>query len=441
MLEIVAEPLTEGTVLADTYRLERVIGEGGMGVVWAARDVHDGRDVALKVLADDRATDPTQQARILREASAAMTIDHPNVVKVRAVLETDAGVPFIVMERLEGESLRALLLRRGALDPEVCLPIVLGVADAIAAAHAAGIVHRDLKPENVFLPSSGGVKVLDFGVAKRFARGAMESEASLTSTGAVIGTPYYMAPEQVFGDEDIDARADVWSLGVILYECLAGKRPTEAEGFGPILKRITSANFDPLPASVPPRLASITTRMLSRDRAARPSLDDVRAALANLDEPSPLSIAHTAEAAVPRRRSAIAIALVVVAAAVGAFAVKSRVRASSSPDVPPPAGSSRSELRLLLDASNFQAKRDGKSCLAALDAYDRSPARTLPESTDLDGGYAGVRSTCLMLTGDCEAGRRLYRAWLPRHSPDSMDDALFESAADSVMKQYCVPKP
>src|SRR6185295_7892609 len=121
----------------------------------------------------------------------------------------------------------------------------------------------------------------------------LTNDASLTETGAVLGTPYYMAPEQVFGDEDVDARADVWSLGVMGYECLTGKRPTDAEGFGPILKRITSAKFDPLPETIHPRLASLVMRMLARERAERPSLDEIRATLANLDEPSPASIART----------------------------------------------------------------------------------------------------------------------------------------------------
>ncbi|MFO0735356.1 MAG: serine/threonine-protein kinase [Labilithrix sp.] len=449
MLEIVAEPLTPGTLLADIYRLERVLGQGGMGVVWAARDEKTGRDVALKVLADDRATDPTQQARILREASAAMTIDHPNVVKVSAVLETEAGVPFIVMERLDGEPLRALLLRRGTLDAATCLPILLGVIEAIAAAHAAGIVHRDLKPENVFLLPGGGVKVLDFGIAKRIARGDLESataEASLTSTGAVIGTPYYMAPEQVFGDEDVDARADVWSLGVILYECLAGVRPTEAEGFGPILKKITSARFDALPESVPPRLASIVMRMLSRDRAARPSLDEVRTTLSNLDEPSPASLARTAETTATRRRSTLAIAVIVVAAGAGAVAMKSRVHAAVvEPSLEAGSDSLGSpgsnEGQLFLAASSFQAKRDGKSCLDRLDQHDRLPTRSLPKTTDITGGYSGVRATCMMLVGDCEEGRKLYRAWLPLHTPLAQDDAFYDSATDMVMKQFCQPKP
>ena len=440
MLEIVAEPLVAGTILAGKYRLERVLGEGGMGVVWAARDEAAEADVAIKVLADDRATDPTQQKRILREAAAATTIDHPNVVKISAVLETDAGVPFIVMERLEGESLRARLIRDATLDEATCIRVLGDVSDAVLAAHAAGIVHRDLKPENIFLTRTGAVKVLDFGIAKQMKKGELAS-ASLTETGAVLGTPYYMAPEQVFADSDVDARADVWSLGVILYECLAGKRPTEAEGFGPILKRITAADFDPLPPSIHPRLAALAMRMLSRDRAARPSLADVRLTIHHLDEPSPASLARTAETTAPRRRAAYAIAAVVLAAGGIAYAAQSRIHASESAPVAaggPREASTNEIARLLKSASANQQKGDGKACLADLDALDRTPNLPFPLTTDLESDQGGVRASCLMMSGECEAGKKHYREWLPHHI-SGMDAALVPSAAEQMAGIYHCP--
>lgn len=295
MLEVVADTLAAGLVIGGAYRLERVVGEGGMGVVWAAHEIRTGRAIALKFLREDD-RDQKSRERFLREARAAMAIIHPNVARVEAVLETDVGVPFIVMELLEGESLRAMLRRRGPLAPQECARLLGKVVEAVAAAHARGIVHRDLKPENVFLVHGVDVRVLDFGIAKQLGHADSTQQASLTSTGALMGTPVYMAPEQLFGEADVDVRADVWALGVILYECLSGQRPTEGAGIGPIIKRITSGPLVPLEEARPglPRsLTRIVGRMLLRHRADRPSLDEVSAVLAQLpregegDTPAP----------------------------------------------------------------------------------------------------------------------------------------------------------
>lgn len=446
MLEIVAEPLVPGAVLAGAYRLERVLGEGGMGVVWAATELATQHSVAVKVLAEDRAADPTQQARILREAAAAKEIDHPNVVKVSAVLETDAGVPFIVMERLEGESLRGLLQRRPKLDLDATVKTFEAVFDAVGAAHKAGILHRDLKPENVFVTKTGAIKVLDFGIAKKLTRAELETAtASLTETGALIGTPHYMAPEQVFGDEDVDARADIWSLGVMLYECLGGERPTEGDGFGQILKRITSASFRPLSElrpDVPPRLAQLVTKMLARDRGTRPSLLEARAKLGELDLPpsvvpeeplGPSPTAITAEHPAPTRREPwrwVAAGAVALALGMGGYAIKlARAKPASEPDGP-------DQMNLLLDASNWQSKMNGAQCLASLDAFDKSPRRTLPDSYSLDAGTVGVRASCMMLMGKCEEGKKLYREWVPLHSPP-MEAPYYDTAAEQMAGLYC----
>ena len=171
MLEIREETLEAGAVVGGLYRLERIVGEGGMGVVWAAREHATGRRVALKFLREGREADLRNQERVLREARAAMAISHENVAKIEAVLETDAGVPFLVMELLEGESLRELLRRRHTLTTLECARILLPVVEAVLAAHASLIVHRDLKPENVFLGKDQRVRVLDFGIAKQFAEG------------------------------------------------------------------------------------------------------------------------------------------------------------------------------------------------------------------------------------------------------------------------------
>ena len=296
------DKLEGGRVVEGRYRLERLLGEGGMGVVWAAVDETTKEPVALKFLRRERDDDPTNRERFLREANAAMAVNHPNVARVRDVRSVD-GVPYLVMDLLEGESLRGLLRRRKVLTVGETARVIVPTIAAVDAAHAQGIVHRDLKPENIFLVGGKDVRVLDFGIAKRLLRGEEKRPVSLTETGAIIGTPSYMAPEQVFADEDLDARADVWALGIILYECLAGKKPTDADGFGQVLRRITTDSLEPLDVAAPgvPRsVAAIVNRMLSRNRNDRPSLPEVRAALeravAAQDE------AVTADIAPPTRR-------------------------------------------------------------------------------------------------------------------------------------------
>ncbi|MCW5837008.1 MAG: serine/threonine protein kinase, partial [Labilithrix sp.] len=324
--------MTPGDVLGGRYELESRLGKGGMGEVWRARSVETGERVAVKVLLDDVAADKTLYKRFLREARAASAVKHPNVVELREVQEGEGGAPFLVMELLRGETLGRRLKREGALPAAETAAILLPVFDAVEAAHAAGIVHRDLKPENIFLARDGGdggervrVCVLDFGIAKRVeklaapvAAGAAETTAAAETTGAMLGTPYYMAPEQALGERDIDGRADVWALGVILYECLSGRRPTEAPTLGAILKIIVTDGVPPLGdvvTDVDPELAEAVTRMLRTSRAERaPTLDGVRAALARQrssgvvldlsiaeDEEVPASTASSTTGPTPRR--------------------------------------------------------------------------------------------------------------------------------------------
>jgi len=274
--------------VAGRFRLDRLIGEGGMGVVWAATHLVTGKPVALKMLRPERAGDPDLRQRFIREARAACTVQHPNVVQIHDVLDTEDGSPVMVMDLLHGESLGQRLDRETRLSPVEVARIMLPVVSAVGTAHAAGVVHRDLKPDNIFLADEGGgsisVKVLDFGIAKVL---ATQTEASatggLTGTGNMLGTPYYMAPEQIFVERDIDHRADIWALGVILYECLSGRRPTEADNIGQILKIVTTDGIVPLERvapEVPPELARLVGRMLTRDRAGRPqSLQEVQATL------------------------------------------------------------------------------------------------------------------------------------------------------------------
>ncbi|AUX20992.1 uncharacterized protein SOCEGT47_014700 [Sorangium cellulosum] len=220
--------LLPGMLLARKYRLTCKIGQGAMGVVWAARNEATGREVALKLIARP---DPALRKRLLREAQSCGALQHPNLVDVIDVARTEGGEPCLIMELLVGDSVAALLDARRRLDAPLSVRIARDVAGALAAAHAVGIVHRDLKPANVFLhrppeASDFVVKVLDFGVAKNLA-----AAGGVTSTlHAVVGSPFYMSPEQLRAEASLDARSDLWSLGVMLFEMLTGVRPFQGEG-------------------------------------------------------------------------------------------------------------------------------------------------------------------------------------------------------------------
>ena len=357
------------------YRLERELTRGGMGVVWVATHLVTKRRVAIKLLRAGGHDDTASRARLLREARASCAVDHPSVLPVLDVIDAE-GAPALVMELLEGESLRGRLERKGALAASEACAILAPVAAALAAAHAARIVHRDIKPENIFLVASPGreptVKVLDFGIAKIVA--TEEATTNLTETGAMLGTPYYMAPEQAFGERDVGPAADAWALGIVLYECLSGARPTQAENLGQVIKRITQDPMMPVEQAVPnvpAELASLVGRLLQRDAAAR-EVDMANAAkvLAACAEPIaavPASAAESEVATSPsgdpvretgegspargRRMAAVATAAVVAAVAI-AFARSSTTSApagassalptasvAAPPSSPPPAPS------------------------------------------------------------------------------------------------------
>ncbi len=307
--------LTPGARLLGRFELRRVIGEGGMGVVWAATDLVTTRPVALKFHKTEGKTDERNQARFMREAQSAMSVRHPNVAPVHAVLSTPEGVPFLVMDLLTGESLRQRLERSPALTVPEVLRIMTRVCAAVEAAHTLQIIHRDLKPENIFL-ANNEVQVLDFGIAKRLPRsGFGDAETALTSAGAFLGTPCYMAPEQIYGEE-LDQRADVWALGIVLYECLSGVLPT-AGGLGHTLKIITRDGVKPLrevAPQVPAPLCDVVMQMLSLKPDLRPTVAEVRQVLegarpAYPSRSSPQVARHAVSAPPAARRSLVGVGL------------------------------------------------------------------------------------------------------------------------------------
>lgn len=277
-----------GPVIGGKYRVEQLLGRGGMGVVLAARHEILGEPVAIKFLASATAKDAKATERFVREAKAALKIKGEHVVRVLDV-GTHEGKPYLVMERLEGTDLGSLLASEGPLPIADAVRYVLQACEALAEAHAQGIVHRDLKPSNLFLTQRPDgtplVKVLDFGIAKASADSeASGSNPSLTDTHAVFGSPSYMSPEQIRSAKHVDARADVWAIGVVLFELLAGRLPFLGESTGAVLASVIADEppaLRSLRADVPEGLARAVARCIEKDLTKRmPSVADLADAIA-----------------------------------------------------------------------------------------------------------------------------------------------------------------
>jgi eukaryotic-like serine/threonine-protein kinase len=270
------------------YRVTALIGEGGMGVVYSAEHPTIGRRAAVKILRPGLTENVEITKRFFNEARAANAIRHPGIVEVFDSGTLASGVSYIVMELLEGESLAARLRRIGRFGPLEARAIVAQTASALAAAHAAGIVHRDLKPDNLFLvpdyreTSSELVKVLDFGIAK-LGLDASRSISVKTRTGSVMGTPAYMSPEQCRGTKEVDHRADIYALGVILYEMVCGRPPFVSEGFGEMVHLHISEPPPPprsLVPGIPQDLERVILWCLAKDPEQRlGSMTELQAAL------------------------------------------------------------------------------------------------------------------------------------------------------------------
>jgi serine/threonine-protein kinase len=262
--------MTTPQVLGERYEIGGVLGRGGMAEVHRGRDLRLGREVAVKVLRSDLARDPSFQVRFRREAQAAASLNHPAIVAVYDTGEdrtATGATPYIVMEYVEGETLRDVLRREGRLDPRRAMQLTADICGALDFSHRNGIVHRDVKPGNVMITPQGAVKVMDFGIA----RAVSDSAATMTSTAAVIGTAQYLSPEQARG-EAVDARSDVYSVGCLLYELVTGAPPFT--GDSPVSVAYQHVREDPrLPSSinpeVPPELDAILLKAMSKNPANR----------------------------------------------------------------------------------------------------------------------------------------------------------------------------
>jgi eukaryotic-like serine/threonine-protein kinase len=311
-----AGPPKPGSIIGGKYRVEGVIGRGGMGVVLAAEHVGLGRPVAIKLL--NRSTDTSSEAveRFLREGRAAAQLQSRHVVRVFDVGTLSDGAAHVVMERLEGADLAAVLREEGPLPVEVAADYVLQACAGLAEAHDRGIVHRDLKPSNLFLTRDRGeplVKLLDFGVAKLV--DATERETSLTASSGLLGSPAYMAPEQIRAARNVDARADVWSLGVVLFELVTGSLPFAGTTASAVLASIAAdppIRLRSRRADAPGALERVISRCLEKDRDKRPrNAADLAAALAQFSRrPADWTLASVTKVESRRGRPSVAFVLI-----------------------------------------------------------------------------------------------------------------------------------
>src|SRR5216684_1491801 len=256
--------LEPGSVLGERYEILQLLGQGGMGAVYKARDIELERTVALKLIRPDLASHPEILRRFKQELILAREVTHRNVIRIFDLGQA-SGVRYITMEYVEGRDLRALLHEKKKLTPEEAVPIFLQIAAALEAAHHAGVVHRDLKPQNVMVDKEGRVYVMDFGVAR-----SLETPG-MTQTGALMGTPEYMSPEQAKGMK-VDARSDLFSLGIIFYEMLSGVAPFKADTAMATMFKRTQEHAVPLAqagSGVPVFLSDIVSKCLEIDREKR----------------------------------------------------------------------------------------------------------------------------------------------------------------------------
>ena len=377
------------------YLVTEKLGQGGMGVVWKARDTSLDRDVALKMLPAGDTDAAARKERFFREAKAASALNHPNIITIYEI-NSDQGIDFIAMEYVQGQTL-ATLLRAGPMTMAQVMRYALQITEAVGRAHSAGIVHRDLKPGNIMVTDDGLVKVLDFGLAKvgRPPSDAMsdgispdsETRMPLTLAGTTVGTVGYMSPEQAIGDI-VDARSDVFSLGVILYEMLAGRVPFEAESRMEVLRKLHFSeppSLMSLRPDTPAPVAAIVSRALAKKPADRyANLTEVAAALRQVmsvdslgptSERRPASVLGLPQASRSiglRRGLAIGLGLLLIAGAAGSFAWRSR-----RSDVPPNKAGSVTEsggpYELTSQAASLLARRDREGNVdRAVDLLERA---------------------------------------------------------------------
>jgi len=361
-------PMT-GTMLGERYRLVREIAVGGMGEVWVGHDDALARDVAVKVLREEFAGDPGFIKRFRTEARNSASLSHQNIAQLYDYGEQE-GSAFLIMELVLGEPMSDLLEREPVLPMQRLLRILAQTSRALHAAHVAGVVHRDVKPGNILLGRAGRVKITDFGVS------LATNQVPMTATGMVMGTAQYLSPEQAVGKPATPA-SDLYSLGIVAYESLAGNRPFTGPTAVDIAVAHVNSPVPPLPASVDPRLADIVMRLLSKDPAERPrsaaALARTLDAMVEKTPPTGMSVI-VADPAAQRERPVVSAGEVPAQASVADRDIAVRSRADtpkSREELPPPSYPPRRELR-----DGPEARRPVGSHRAEAKPLRRGPATT-----------------------------------------------------------------
>jgi eukaryotic-like serine/threonine-protein kinase len=380
--------LLVGSTVAGKYHIDRLIGRGGMGAVFQATHAAIGKRVALKFL---RAASGRGEAatRFQREAEAASLAESPHIVQIFDSGRSEHGQPFLVMELLTGEDLRERLRREGRLPPAVAVHVAAQILKALKQAHAAGIVHRDLKPDNVFLcrreDEPSYVKLVDFGISKLQQRAGVDT---LTHAGAVLGTAFYMSPEQAQSVPDIDGRTDLFSVGALLYEMLTGAPPHRAPSYEAVLIAICTkdaADVRSVVPDVPAELSRVVARALRRDRAERyqsagEMLADLERSLVARSEDDPKSVPSPRSK--PERYRAVVLALV---AALGGFAIAAHFVGRAAPGSPDaaalPSAPPRGERAAAPAASSTPPAPTAQATRTAPPAAEKTTERLAPSKS------------------------------------------------------------
>ncbi len=469
--------IVAGLIIGGKYRVEQVVGEGGMGVVCSATHVTLGHRVAVKVLAEGASRDALAMARFEREARVSASITSEHVVRVFDFGTTDDGLGYLVMEFLEGEDLAARIERSGPLPVREALALFAQACEGLAEAHAKGLVHRDLKPSNLFLtPRAGGgtvLKVIDFGIAKDTNFGG---EHAMTRTSDVMGSPQYMSPEQVRDSKNLDARTDVWSLGAAFFEAISGKPPFEAATLTDLLVKIAIADIPPLSVSdgsLPPEVKGLIARCLERDRDRRWSSmvelrDAIRAALegrasiatTRLEDPRPAlafdaTVAGAAEVAREVRDKLVApsggrLWKVGLAVALGGVTVAALLRFPGAPEArrgaeadaanPAMGGEPASFLDEPVTSRSEAATMAYREAVQAYRDADLSRASTrLKAAADADAAFPQPQLLLALLgvqSNRTEAQERLQKARALRGSLSTRGQRLADAAARLTQSEW-----